>query len=43
MKIFEKIKAFFFGKKTKALPENGIEIDKISLMAITEKNPEKAE
>ena len=40
MKIFEKIKTFFFGKKIKALPENGIEIDKISLMAITEKNPE---
>lgn len=41
MKFFERIKEIFFGKKVKALPSSGLDIDKIVLMAINESDPEK--
>lgn len=41
MKLLEKIKAIFFKRKVKALPEVSNEIEKIVLLAVKEKNTDK--
>lgn len=41
MNLFEKIKNLFFKPRFKALPEESLEIEKITLLAIKEKDPEK--
>ncbi len=41
MKLFERLKEIFFGKKIKALPSKSLEIDKIVLMAVREKDSDK--
>ena len=41
MKFFERIKKFFFSKHIKTLPSEGLEIDKIVLLAVDEREPEK--
>lgn len=41
MNLFEKIKNLFFKPRFKALPEESLEIEKITLLAVKEKDPEK--
>ena len=41
MKLFEKIKSIFFKNKVKALPEASIETEKVVLLAVKERDPEK--
>lgn len=41
MKLFEKIKSIFFKNKVKALPEASIETEKVVLLAVKEREPEK--
>lgn len=41
MNLFEKLKSLFFKPKLRALPEESLEIEKVTLLAIKEKDPDK--